>query len=167
MISRRSPSKSLAQSYFYFPFSPTHVSLVAYQRTIASHLHSHPHDRLHLVMPPPPLNLTRLNPTTITVPTGTPNGKILKVAISPHLLIQSPILESPPVKARKDADALFEVIVPVGGRVEVDLGVEGVEDLENTTGRTWYEYEVEDAVRRLVKRLIELVSLRVPCPQKS
>lgn len=108
----------------------------------------------------PSIPLTKLNPTTITVTSSTApdGGKTLKLSISPHLSVQSPVLDPPITKARKDVDALFEVLVPVGGRVEVKIEVDGLDHLRDTTARIWHDHEVEAAIMEQIKKLFEVVS---------
>ena len=70
----------------------------------------------------------KLNATTFSV--QAPNAhKTLKVSLTPHLATHRSSPLTPLTRVKKDADSLFEVLVPVGGKVEVDLEVDGVEGL--------------------------------------
>lgn len=104
-----------------------------------------------------PPQLTKLNPTTITTPSTTLGGGILKITCSPYLSIQhrdAAVLNT----ARKNADSLFEVVVPVGGKVEVNIEAEGVGCLLGGTERGPNEFEMEERVKEEVIQTLDRVS---------
>lgn len=102
-----------------------------------------------------PAQLTKLNPTTLTTPSPEHGGSILKITCSPYLSIQSQDLALLKT-ARQNADGLFEVIVPVGGKVEVNLKAE-VGCLMRDQG-AHLEFEVEEAVGEELIRALDRVS---------
>lgn len=114
------------------------------------------HDHTHTITMSVHARLTKLNPTTLTTPSPRAGGSILKITCSPYLSIQNPDLATLKA-ARQNADGLFEVIVPVGGKVEVKIEAE-VGCLMGDQGAN-LEFEVEEAVTEEVMKILDRVSL--------
>lgn len=109
----------------------------------------------------PTANL-KLNPTTFSIPAppSSPTHSILKVVLTPHLTVNRlNSLTSLNRNIRKDADALFEVLVPVGGRVEVNIEVEGVDGLTGYRN----EWEAGDGIKEKVINSFDRVGYRAAC----
>jgi hypothetical protein len=95
----------------------------------------------------------KLNPTTITIPPSNPSFPLLKLALTPHLTIQnSPLSDTANFKKdlKKDADAVFEVVVPVGGviKVEVNIDRDALEKVGGAEISIMEEMELEEVIKR-------------------
>jgi hypothetical protein len=95
----------------------------------------------------------KLNPTTITIPPSNPSFPLLKLALTPHLTIQnSPLTDTANFKKdlKKDADAVFEVVVPVGGviKVEVNIDRDALEKVGGAEISIMEEMELEEVIKR-------------------
>jgi hypothetical protein len=101
----------------------------------------------------------KLRPTTITITQPTnPSSHVLKLSFTPHLAIQSSSINNiTPLK--KDTDAIFEVVVPTGGCIDLEIGIE--EDAIHKVGGTEMsiseELEMEEEIRERVIRAFKKV----------
>ena len=90
----------------------------------------------------------KLNPTTITIPRSLPsNCYALKLGLTPHLLIQEPLTSS--CSIRRNGDSLFEVTVPVGGAIELEMEVdrEGLGRVGGMEMSIMQEIELEEMIK--------------------
>jgi hypothetical protein len=93
-------------------------------------------------------NPIKLNPTTITIPRSLPSTSYaLKLGLTPHLLIKEPITSSSSIK--KNADTLFEVTIPVGGVIELEIEVdrEGLGRVGGMEMSIIQEIELEEMIK--------------------
>jgi hypothetical protein len=93
-------------------------------------------------------NPIRLNPTTITIPRSIPSSSYgLKLGLTPHLLINDPLTSSSGIK--KNGDTLFEVMVPVGGVIELEVEVdrEGIGRVGGMEMSIIQEIELEEMIK--------------------
>lgn len=105
----------------------------------------------------------KLNPTTITIPSSATTYPVLKLALTPHLIIQhSPLSEPSSIKRdlKKDSDAAFEVTVPVGGvvEVEVDIDRDALEKIGGEEMTIMHEMELEEVIKKKVLATFTTVS---------
>lgn len=105
----------------------------------------------------------KLNPTTITIPPSNLSFPLLKLALTPHLTIQgSPLTDTADFKKdlKKDADAVFEVIVPVGGviKVEVNIDRDALEKVGGAEMSIMEETDLEEVIKRKVLATFMTVS---------
>jgi hypothetical protein len=93
-------------------------------------------------------NPIKLNPTTITIPRSLPSTSYaLKLGLTPHLLIKESLTSSSGIK--KNADTLFEVTVPVGGVIELEIEVdrEGLGRVGGMEMSIMQEIELEEKIK--------------------
>jgi hypothetical protein len=104
----------------------------------------------------------KLNPTTITVPRSYPTSPpfALKLGLTPHLLIQDSLTSSASSRVRKDADAIFEVTVPVGGTIELEIEVdrEGLGRVGGMEMSIIQEIELEEMIKEIIVNSLRRVS---------
>jgi len=104
----------------------------------------------------------KLNPTTITIPRSLPSSSYaLKLGLTPHLLIQEPLTSS--CSIRRSGDTLFEVTVPVGGVIELEIEVdrEGLGRIGGMEMSIMQEIELEETIKSNIMN-----SLRQVCWHK-
>jgi len=107
-------------------------------------------------------NQIKLNPTTITIPRSLPSSSYaLKLGLTPHLLIQEPLTSS--CSIRRSGDTLFEVTVPVGGVIELEIEVdrEGLGRIGGMEMSIMQEIELEETIKSNIMN-----SLRQVCWHK-
>ena len=93
-------------------------------------------------------NPIKLNPTTITIPRALPSTSYaLKLGLTPHLLIKEPRISSSGIK--QNGDTLFEVTVPVGGVIELEIEVdrEGLGRVGGMEMSIIQEIELEEMIK--------------------
>jgi hypothetical protein len=93
-------------------------------------------------------NPIKLNPTTITIPRSLPSTSYaLKLGLNPHLLIKESLTSSSGIK--KNGDDLFEVTVPVGGVIELEIEVdrEGLGRVGGMEMSIMQEIELEEILK--------------------
>ena len=100
----------------------------------------------------------KLNPTNINIRPLPSSQYALKLGLTPHLLTQDPITS---VCIRKDGDSAFEVTVPVGGTIELEVEVDRV-GLERVGGREMsitQEIELEGTIQEVIVNAFRRVCL--------
>lgn len=97
-------------------------------------------------------SLIKLNPTTITIPPPSQTSPGLKLALTPHLIIQDPTLPTRREGIKKDGDAAFEVVIPVGGVIGVCVNIsrDGLERVGGADMSLTEEMELEEVVKKKV-----------------
>jgi hypothetical protein len=97
-------------------------------------------------------SLIKLNPSTITIPPSSKASPGLKLALTPHLTIQDPTLPTRREGIKKDGDAVFEVIIPVGGVIGVcvEISRDGLERVGGADMSLTEEMELEEVVKKKV-----------------
>ena len=98
----------------------------------------------------------KLNPTNINIRPLSHSRFGLKLGLTTHLLIEDPILTW---TIRKDGDSNFEVTVPVGGTIELEIEVDR-EGLERVGGREMsiiQEIELEEMIREIIMNAFQRV----------
>jgi hypothetical protein len=102
----------------------------------------------------------KLNPTTITIPQSSTGSLYpLKLALTPHLLIEDSF--GLPSTIKKDGDAVFEVMVPVGGTVEVEIELDrdGLEKVGGADMSISREMELEDLIKDKILSAVKRVCI--------
>jgi hypothetical protein len=102
----------------------------------------------------------KLNPTTITIPQSSTGSLYpLKLALTPHLLIEDSF--GLPSTIKKDGDAVFEVMVAVGGTIEVEMEVDrdGLEKVGGADMSISKEMELEEVIRDKIVSALRRVRL--------
>lgn len=105
------------------------------------------------------INPIKLNPTTITIPRSLPStSHALKLGLIPHLLIQDTLTSSSGI--RGNGDAIFEVTVPVGGMIELEVEVdrEGLARVGGMDMSLIQEIELEDMIKQIIMNSFRRVS---------
>jgi hypothetical protein len=93
-------------------------------------------------------NPITLNPTTMTIPRSLPSTSYaLKLGLTPHLLIKESLTSSSGIK--KNGDDLFDVTVPVGGVIELEIEVdrEGLGRVGGMDMSIIQEIELEEMIK--------------------
>ena len=102
----------------------------------------------------------KLNPTTITIPqsSSTCSPYPLKLALTPHLLTEGS-LNLPPI-IKKEGDAVFEVMIPVGGSIEVEIETDrdGLEKVGGADMSISEEIELEEVIKEKILSALRRVS---------
>jgi len=103
---------------------------------------------------------TKLNSTTITIPqsSSTCSPYPLKLALTPHLLTEYS-LNLPPI-IKKEGDAVFEVLIPVGGSIEVEIEIDrdGLEKIGGADMSISEEIELEEVIKERIVSAFRRVS---------
>jgi len=100
----------------------------------------------------------KLNPTNINIRPLPSSQYALKLGLTPHLLTQDPITSG---TIRKDGDSAFEVTVPVGGTIELEVEVDR-DGLERVGGREMsitQEIELEGTIQEVIVNAFRRVCL--------
>jgi len=103
---------------------------------------------------------TKLNPTTITIPQSSSTCSLypLKLALTPHLLTED-TLNLPPI-IKKEGDAIFEAMIPVGGSIEVEIEIDrdGLEKVGGADMSISTEIELEEVIKEKIVSAFRRVS---------
>jgi hypothetical protein len=101
----------------------------------------------------------KLNPTTITARSSPPSPYALKLGLIPHLLIQDPLTACS--RYRKDTDGIFEVMVPVGGVIELEIEIdrEGLGRVGGMEMSITREIELEEMIRKCIVSSFQKVTI--------
>jgi len=100
----------------------------------------------------------KLNPTNINIRPLPSSQYALKLGLTPHLLTQDPITSG---TIRKDGDSAFEVTVPVGGTIELEVEVDR-DGLERVGGREMsitQEIDLEEMIKGTIINALRRVCL--------
>ena len=100
----------------------------------------------------------KLNPTNINIRPLPSSQYALKLGLTPHLLIKDSIIFG---NIRRDGDSAFEVTVPVGGTIELEVEVDR-DGLERVGGREMsitQEIELEGTIQEVIVNAFRRVCL--------